>query len=127
MPVTVRNQPGDGDMAAADAAVRDALRARSGVVLDRWLERIARPLRWAHSQADGSADFAGAALAARAMTIPGEVTLEDCTVARAALEAFAITYDPVFVRPDILRMLPADQPVLKTAVEVVREHAKPLR
>ena len=48
MPAAARNQPGDGDMAAADmaaadAAVRGALQARSGVVLDQWLERIARP------------------------------------------------------------------------------------
>ena len=133
MPASARNQSGEGDtaaadmadngMAAADAAVRDALRARSGVVLDQWLERIARPLRWTHSRDGGFADFAAAALEAREMTIPGEVTLADCTVARSALEAFRLKYQRMS-GPGDLRTLPADQAVLESAVEAARRHAK---
>lgn len=128
MPAAARNQPGDGDMAAADmaaadAAVRGALQARSGVVLDQWLERIARPLRWAHSQDGGFADFAAAEQEARAMTIPDEVTLVDCTVARSALEAFRLKYQRMS-GPGDLGSLPADQAVLESAVEAARQHAK---
>lgn len=130
-PAAVRNQSGDarwftGDpgMDAADGALLDALRARAGVVLGQWLEGIGRPLRWTHARDGWRDDFPHAPREARALALPGEVTLEDCPVARAALESFAMTYDPVFVRPDILRMLPADQPVLKSAVEAARQHAK---
>ena len=122
MPVTVRNLPSDGDMAAADAAVRDALRQRSEVVLDRWLERIGRPLRWAHARAGGFEDFAAAALEAREMTIPDEVTLAYCTVARSALEAFSLKYRRMS-GPRDLRTLPADQLVLESAVAAIRQHA----
>ena len=130
-PAAARNQSGaarwftgDPGMDAADAALLDALRARARVVLGQWLERIDRPLRWTHSRDGWRDSFPHAPREARALDPPGEVTLEDCPVARAALGSFAMTYDPVFVRPDILRMLPADQPVLKSAVEAARRHAK---
>lgn len=124
MPVTVINQSGDGDMDAADAAVRDAQRRRAGAVLAGWRARIAEPTKWAHSRADGFEDFAAAAQTAREMAVPDEVALEDCPVARVAVEAFSAQYRWMSGQRGDLRTLPADQMVLKSAVEVIREHAK---
>ena len=106
-------------------AVLGALQERSKLVLVKWLEHIAKPLQWTDSWVSGfwGQDAHAAAQMAQEMTVPDEVTLEDCTVAHAALDAFSAQYRRMS-GPRDLRTLPADQPVLKSAVEVIREHAK---